>query len=148
MCQERKERLEQDLARFGQMAEHFAPAPVQRVSLPVEEFQGSRLHPWNLRVVLGAVITTALVILVVSWSLFFRVTPEGSLARLTQEMWEDDHLITEISMLEENPLPQPFLGIPKEPFTEIDEEFIEFVVPDIDNKTLSYNQGKGGITLC
>ncbi|MCD6571565.1 MAG: hypothetical protein J7L53_12770 [Deltaproteobacteria bacterium] len=148
LCRAEKERIEQDLARLGQMAQRFAPSPRREVLLPVEESRNSSLWSWDWRVVLGAAMTTALVILVVSWSLFFKITPEDRLARLTQEMWEDERLMTEISMLEEDPLPQLFLDVSAESFSEIDEEFIEFIVPIIEGETLSHDQGKRGDKLC
>jgi hypothetical protein len=63
-------------------------------------------------------------------SLFlFRPTPGVNLAALNKEMLSDERLMTEISMLENNPMPLKWEAIAGETDSMVDEAFIDFVVP-------------------
>ena len=148
LCRANKERLEQDLNRLGRMAERFTPLPGERVSLPEPKPRGSVDWSWNRRVAFGAAAMTALLIIFVWWSPLLRTTHETGTGTLIQEFWESDRLMTDVGMLVENALPLVFLDIIGEPDSEFDEEFMQFVVPPIENTSPFYESGMKGVTLC
>ena len=147
-CRAAKERLEQDLARLGQMAERFAPLPRKRVSVPVEKPRSSIWWSWSRRSYIGAAVTVTLMIVIVWWSALFRTTSEDSGDMLAREMWEADRVMTEVSMLVENALPPVYLDICGKSYPDYDEEFMQFLIPPIENEQLSYDAWRGGVELC
>ncbi len=142
LCRGEKERFEQSLARFGHVAERFTPAPGRRVKLPFSE---STRRPsswyWIWRGALAAGVAVAAVMILVYGSITVKTTRETTLASLTQEMWADDRLMTEISELSENALPVFCLDISGESDPGLNEEFIDFVVPSIEGEVVSRNRG-------
>ena len=143
VCRAEKERFEENLARLGHMAERLAPSPSRKVKLPVQE-SAQRPLPWywNWRGALAAGMATGvLALVIVGGSMLVKTTREAELASLTQEMWEDDQLMTEISELAENALPAFCLDIAGEPDPDFDEEFIDFVIPATEGDLVSRNGG-------
>ncbi len=147
-CRANKERFERDLARLGQMAERFAPSPKGPVSLPVEEPRGSIGWSWGWRAYVSAAVAAALVVILVWWSPVHRNTPGDNGDLLAREMEEAEQLMTEVSMLVENALPPVYLDISVESGVGFDEEFMQFVVPSVEDEPLSYDPGKRGALLC
>ncbi len=137
LCFAEKERAQQNLVRLGQMAEHFSPFPRRRVRLSASLERPSRW--WTWRGALAAMATAALV-LVVYGSIEWRTRPEERLAAITQEMQEDERLMTEVSLLSENALPGLWLDISGESDPGLDEEFIEFVVPSAEGDVVSLKE--------
>ena len=148
LCRANKEQLEQDLNRLGRMAERFTPLPGKRVSLPEPKPRGGMDWVWNRRVAFGITAMTALLIIFVWWSPLLRTIPETGTGTLIQEFWESDQLMTDVSMLVENALPPVFLDITGESDSEFDEEFMQFVVPPVENISPFYESGVKGVTLC
>ena len=147
VCSAEKGRFQQNLGRLGHMAERSAPSPSRKVNLPVHE-SAQRPLPWywNWRNTFAAGMATGVLALVIVYgSMLVKTTQEAELASLTQEMWEDDQLMTEISELAENALPAFYLDISGEPDPDFDEEFIDFVIPSAEGDLVSRN---GGGVLC
>jgi predicted anti-sigma-YlaC factor YlaD len=147
-CRANKERFDQDLARLGQMAERLAPLPRGPVSLPVEKPRGSTGWLWGWRAYASATVAAALVVIVVWSSPMFRDTPGDNGDMLAREMQEAEQFMAEVSMLVENALPPVYLDISAESSAEFDDEFIQFVVPSVEEESLSYDPGKRGALLC
>ena len=147
-CRAKKERFERDLARLGQMAERFAPSPRRRVSLPVEKPRGSMGWLWGWRAYVSATVAAALVVIVVWSSPMFRDTPGDNGDMLALEMQEAEQFMAEVNMLVENALPTVYLDISAESSADFDDEFIQFVVPSVEEESLSYDPGKRGALSC
>jgi hypothetical protein len=147
-CRANKQVFEQDLARLGQMAERASPSPRRKVSLPVEESRHSTGWWWGWRASLGATAAAALVIILVWGVPILRNTSIGNGDMLDREMQEAEQFMTEIDLLVENALPPVYSDISVESNTGLDEEFIEFMVPSIDEESISYDSGKRGVLLC
>ncbi|MBW2173887.1 MAG: hypothetical protein JRF64_04460 [Deltaproteobacteria bacterium] len=147
-CRTNKERSERDLARLGQMAKRFAPSPRGRVSLPEEKPRDSMGWLWGWRAYASATVAAALVVIVV-WSFpMFRDTPGDNGDMLAREMQETEQFMAEVSMLVENALPPVYLDISAESSADFDDEFIQFVVPSVEEESLSYDPGKRGALSC
>lgn len=147
-CQANQERIEQDLAQLGQMAEHFAPTPTKPVSLPAEESRSSVRWSWGWRTYVGAAIAATLALILV-WRAPVLRTPSGGDGDMrAQEMQEAEQLMTEVASLVENALPPAYEDISAESSAGLDEEFMQFVVPSIEDEPVSYYSGKRGVLLC
>jgi len=148
LCHGEKARLEQGLTELGHMAQRFTPSPSRRVELvPAREStprSGSWFWNWRSSLV-AATAAAAMVVVIVYGSMSMKTTREARLATLTQELWEDDLLMTEIRELSENALPLFCSDISGESYTGLDEEFVDFVVPSTEEDIVSR---KGGGTPC
>lgn len=147
-CRANKEMIEQDLARMGQMAERFSPSPRRRVSLPVEKARRSIQWSWGWRAFMGAAAATALILIITWWSPTTRTTSRDNVNMLALEMQEAEQLMTEVGRLVENALPYMYSDISTESNATLDEEFMQFVIPSVEDETLSYDLEKRGVLLC
>ncbi len=147
-CRAGIKKIGQDLNNLGQTARQLAPATHRKISLPVEK--PSRIYIWmhDWRISFGAIATAAVVVLMIWLSIPGTILYEDSLDVMAQVTWDDDVFITEINMLIENTMPQVYLEIIGEYYVGIDDEFIEFVVPDLETGSLSYNNGRKGTKSC
>ena len=147
-CRANKERLEQDLERLGDLAKHFTPLPKNRISLPAENTGIFSRWPLSWRASLGAAMVAALVMLVV-WSAGpLRTGFQDNADMQTGEIFEPDPFMTEIRMLTENVLPSVYQEISGEYDSELDKEFMQFIVPPIDTEPLSFEEGGKIVRLC
>ncbi|MBW1859586.1 MAG: hypothetical protein JRI70_05775 [Deltaproteobacteria bacterium] len=148
VCRANKAQTAKNLARLGQMAERYAPLPTHPVSLPVDEPRGISRWSWGWRTYVGAAVATALV-LVVLWRTPVPPGPSGENGNmLATEMQEAEEFMTEIAMLVDNALPTVYLDISAESSMDLDEEFMEFVVPSVGDEPLTYDSRKRGVSLC
>jgi hypothetical protein len=83
----------------------------------------------------------AVIVMVIYGTLSMKTTREERMAVLTQEMWEDERLMTEIKELSENALPAFGSSISGEGYSSLDEEFLDFVVPSTETEKVSQNGG-------
>ena len=145
LCRTEKARFEQGLEELGHMAERLAPSPSRKVRFPVRESsQRPRSWSWGWRTTLAAgMAAAAMVMVIVYGSGLVQRTREATVAVLTQEMWEDDQLMTEISELSENALPLVCFDISGESEPDFNEEFMDFVVPSTEGDLVSHFTGGG-----
>lgn len=147
-CLARKERLEQKLARLGQKAEIFVPSPGGKVSLSIDEARSPYRWLWGWRTAVAVSMTVAVIFVALWWSNIFVTTPDIGITRLSQEMLEDERFMAEISLLEENALPPLYREISQEDNSVFDEEFMQFIVPSVEDEISSHNPTKRGAALC
>jgi hypothetical protein len=145
-CRAKKERFEQDLEKLGQTAGHYAPLLKKRVTLPVEKPQRSYKGYWAWPASLGAVVTAALLILVLSWPTPMKITPPDKEDWVAQDVWEANRFMTEISLIAENALPAVYLDISAMTESGFDEGFVEFLVPSVEGEQTSKDSNKRGVT--
>ncbi len=128
VCRRERQELMEQLDLVGKAARQYAPDPVRKILLPVEEEpqKGWGLS-WGLTLKLATV--AALLVLTVSWLVQFRSAPVPTQAQIAQEMLQDEKLLTEISMLEEDSLPDAYKDISPETAADVDDDMFDFVVP-------------------
>ena len=148
-CRKRKDAIEKDLALLGQQAKRFCPSPRRKISMPVEKPR--RLWSWLWRTAIGAAVA-ALFIGVLGIPTLFHKTPRLDESNLAQEMLEAEEFMLEVSKLAENALPQEYLNITgdmdDQPDENVDEEFLEFMAPAMEDDFWSYDSGKKGGKRC
>jgi len=143
-CRTRKERLEHELARLGQLAERYAPKPQKRVIVAEQKVRSPLLN-WRIAFSAAAV---AAVILVVWGTSLIRNQQQGSIGNLAQDMVEAERLMTQVNILVENALPQVYLDIVGETSLNLDEEFMDFLIPVNESAARTSALAKKGSILC
>ena len=132
-CREQKVCFERDLKALGDTAVQFAPHPKRRVVLPETRekslgwFAGH--HSWAL----ASAVCVVLVVFFLGWNFFVRL-PQERIAGVEEEIQKDGQFMAEINKLVENPLPQVYQAISGEGYAEVDEDMMDFVVPESGEK--------------
>jgi len=143
-CRTHRERLKNELAHLGQMAERYAPEPLQRITVEHDKLRS----PFSIRGFAFSAAAVAAVIVVVWATFLIRSQQQSGVGNLAQNMVEAERLMTEINVLVENALPQVYLDIAADTDLNLDEEFIDFLIPtDEDDPRISALAKKGSI-LC
>jgi len=148
VCRANREKTAENLARLGQMAARFAPSPPKPVALPVKEPRAVVKWSWGWRAYASAALAAALVLAVLWRAPVFRNPSRENGNTLAVEMQETEQFMTEIAMLVDNALPAVYLDISAESSAGLDDEFMEFVVPSVEDESLTYNSRKRGVSLC
>jgi len=133
---------------LGQKVEQFVPKPQRRIILPVQKAGNPfrNLLDWR-NLVAAAATVTAIFILVWGTNLARNLSEPGN-SNLAAEMVEAEILMTEINTLIDNALPPFYLEISGEKNMDYDEEFYHFLIPTVEEKTLTLDRGKKGTSLC
>lgn len=143
-CRSQRERLENELAHLGQMAERFAPEPMRHITVADDKVRA----PFSIRGFAFSAAAVAAVIVVVWATFLIRSQQQGHIGNLAQNMVEAERLMTEINVLVENALPQVYLDIVADTDLNLDEDFIDFLIPlNEDDPRISALTRKGSI-LC
>jgi hypothetical protein len=142
-CRAELESFKKELKLLGQAAERFVPLPKNRMVLHEKAGKNSL---FGRRTSFAAAITI----------LFFVITMHSDSTKLlfsnktdlaNSELYSEDILMTEVNNLVENSLPAKYLFISGEEDTDYDEDFIDFVIPSVDDELLSVAV-KGGNVSC
>ncbi len=147
-CLAGKNSFELEMTKLGQKAEQFAPKPQRRIILPVQKTKNPF---WNFldrhNLIAAAAAVTAVFILVWGANTVRNLSEPGT-ENLTAEMVAAERLMTEVNTLVDNALPPFYLEISGEKNADYNEEFYQFLIPTIEDKTLTSNRGKKGTSLC
>jgi hypothetical protein len=147
-CRGSKERFEQELSKLSRMAKHFSPSPIRRVSLGGEKPRRPIWWSRKWRPVFGIAVAAVFVMFLVGVPALFRTIPVSTVDIKAKETWEAEQFMAEASMLEENALSPIYQDICGESVSSLDEEFMGFLVPTIENNSLFHSTGKKGVKLC
>jgi hypothetical protein len=143
-CRSHRERLENELAHLGQMAERYAPEPLRRITVAHDKVRS----PFSIRGFVFSAAAVAAVIIVVWATFLIRSQQESRVGNLAQNMVEAERLMTEINVLVENALPQVYLDITADTNLNLDEEFIDFLIPTNEDDPRISALAKKGSILC
>ena len=147
-CLAGKNSFELEMTKLSQKAEQFAPKPQRRIILPAYKTKDPIRNLLNWRNLLAAAATvTAVFILVWGTNMARNFSDHGN-QNLTAEMMEAERFMTEVNTLIDNALPPFYLEITGEQNAGYDEEFYHFLIPPIEDKTLTSHRGKKGTSLC
>jgi hypothetical protein len=130
------------------MAGRFAPSPTKPVALPVDKPRTIVGWSWGWRTFVGAAVAAALILAVLWRTPVLRTPPVENGNMVAVEMLDAEEFMTEIAMLVDNALPAVYLDISAEPSADLDGQFVEPIVPSVEDEPLTYNSGKRGISLC
>ena len=147
-CRLAVQQFENELSILGEAARQFSPTPKHRMTLPVERQTQKVFGSWKWRVSFGAAFSAVLVFVILWWSGLTNTTINGGVNSLSGELWEDEDLMTEISRLSENPLPQLYMEITGDTDPEFQDDFMEFVDPLNEDTSLSKTIQRKGVKQC
>jgi hypothetical protein len=151
VCRDEKEKLEQELLRFGRIAKDYSPVPKRRISLPERSSRDSISWFWNWQAASAMGAIAVIILVVISWNTLFRVQSEFSPEVMNQELIAAEELMTDVDLLVNNALPAVYQDISGESYMEVDEEFIDYIVPAAYEDVSLFDDGKtkiGGGKLC
>ncbi len=111
VCQGERERLQNQLAALGKMAERLAPSPGLPLRLGLLEARGQhdRHRPWRGLLKWTTVAATAAMMTVGPW--FLHQFQTDQVAAVKREMHQDERLLLTVNRLERNALPSFYLEI-------------------------------------
>jgi hypothetical protein len=134
-CQSHRERLENELTHLGQLAEHYAPEPLRRINVTDDKIRS----PLSIRGFAFSAAAVAAVIIVVWATFLIRSQQQGRIGNLAQDMVEAERLMTEINV---------YLDIVGETNLDLDEDFIDFLIPTNEGVPRISALAKKGSILC
>ena len=143
-CRSHRERLENELTHLGQMAERYAPEPLRRITVAHDKVRS----PFSIRGFAFSAAAVAAAIIVVWATFLIRSQQQGRNGNLAQNMVEAERLMTEINVLVENALPQVYLDIVGDTNLNLDEDFIDFLIPTNEDTPKISVLAKKGSLLC
>ena len=134
ICRNEKEGLGNQLSRLGNTAERLSPLPRKSFKLPRKDvFKIPRVWRWQWQNLLAAGMAAAMIFAVILWKTPFPIPHKDREEERVSEFVQDEQLMADISSLVENPLPEIYLDLSGESISDVSEEFINFVIPDVDN---------------
>ena len=143
-CRSHRERLENELTHLGQAAERYAPEPLRRITVAHDKVRS----PFSIRGFAFSAAAVAAAIIVVWATFLIRSQQQGRNGNLAQNMVEAERLMTEINVLVENALPQVYLDIVGDTSLNLDEDFIDFLIPTNEDAPRISALAKKGSILC
>ena len=146
-CLAGRNSFEHDMTKLGRKAEQFAPKPQRRVMLPAQKTKDPFRQLLDWRNLIAAAATVSAVFILVWGTNMVRNLPDPGMENLAAEMVEAKRLMTEINTLVDNALPAFYLVISGENKADYDDKFYQFLIPAVEDKTLS-DRGKKGTSLC
>ncbi len=147
-CMKELSSLENSLNGLGQKAEQAAPLPVKRIIIPPEETGVRALFSEYIRPAFSLAATVMILVFALWWVPEPETLPETPSDTLAHEMIEEDPLMAEVSSILENAMPEEYIDISGSLYTGFDEEFMQFVVPVINDGPVSQNSGMKGDLSC
>ena len=147
-CRADKIRLNNKLSQLGRLAKQYAPLPEQKISLPESKLRRPLLQLDGWQIAIGTAVAVVVVIFAALWSRPPGIKPEIAMKMAANEMLEAESFMDDISTLTENALPEVYLDITGESYTGFGEDFMQFVVPNINESAPASDLGSEGVTSC
>jgi hypothetical protein len=128
-CQSSKAQLERQLARLGQLARRYSPAPQRRITV-VDRKDRS---PFFSRGFAFGAAAVAAAILVILGTFLIQNQQQANIGNSAQNMIEAQRLMTEVNALADNALPPVYLAIVGDTDISADEDFYDLLIPSTDS---------------
>lgn len=138
LCRSQKQQLENDLAALGEFAGQSVPEPQKRVEMPMDVSSYRKLPRWYWQAAMGTAVAALLVISVIWWPGTDLFVPDANTPVAAWNQQDDEKFMARVRVLIGNDLPQVYLDISEGLDAGDNEEFIDFVVPSLDQDSLSY----------
>lgn len=147
-CRADKIRFKNNLSQLGRLAKQYAPLPEQKISLPESKPRRSFLQLEGWQIAIGTALAVVVVIFAALWSRPPGIKPAIAIKMTANEMLEAESFMDEVSTLTENALPEVYMDITGESYTGFGEDFMQFVVPNTNDRAPASDLGSKGVTSC
>jgi hypothetical protein len=139
-CRHEMEETDKEFRQLGETARRLSPMPKRRPGLPVQT------HEKMFRLPIPAVAVSFVLLLLIGWWVIPLNPPvdTGSQFIAHTDLWEDETLMSEISQLTDNALPEPYTALISESITETEYDYMEYLVPSADDEPVSRRTDKKG----
>jgi hypothetical protein len=134
-CLAGKNSFELEMTTLSQKAEQFAPQPQRRIMLPAQKSKNPFRNLLDWHNLVAAAATVAAVFILVWGTNLVRNLSEPGIENLTADMVESERLMTEVKTLVDNALPPFYLVLSGENNAGYDDDFYQFLIPTIEEKT-------------
>ena len=134
-CLAGKDSFELEMATLSQKAEQLAPKPQRRILLPAQKTKNPLWNFLDWQNLAAAAATVAAVFILVWGTNLVRNLSDPGTGNMTADMVESERLMTEVNTLVDNALPSFYLVLSGENTAGYDEEFYQFLIPAIEEKT-------------
>ena len=147
-CLAEKAHLDKMLLQVGKMAKASVPNVVRRPVLPNRSSNFLQKWIFNVRPLVRITVPALLVLIIATAAFVLKPDQDVHIAIVEEQMIDPEKLLSEMDSLIENPLPQGLQTMVS--FVEIDpdEDFMETLVPVVENDPLSNIPGKKGENIC
>ncbi|MDH3392102.1 MAG: hypothetical protein OEL85_09940, partial [Desulfobulbaceae bacterium] len=146
LCKRKVEQFKDELQEIGETAMLSVPLLTKNITLPPEEVvRASHKSSWLPS--FGAAVMAGLVLFVYFLGMETPMSPRFIALQGPDTPMEDEYLMEEIFEMVENPLSDALYQITGDN-GDFDDDFLEFVVPDIQEDFQSNNFIEGGIKQC
>jgi hypothetical protein len=134
-CLAGKNSFELEMTTLSQKAEQFAPKPQRRIMLPAQKSKNPFRNLLDWHNLVAAAATVAAVFILVWGTNLVRNLSEPGTENLKADMVESERLMTEVKTLVDNALPPFYLVLSGENNAGYDDDFYQFLIPTIEEKT-------------
>jgi hypothetical protein len=147
LCKRRVAQIQDELQEFGQKARQAVPPFSQPVTVPEKKTAVSSHNTGWLPFFAAAAMAGFVVFFYIMG--METLTPVQLTPLQSQDsVLDDETLMRQIAELVEDPLSEDMYEVSGEDGTDFDEEFLQFLVPDIQDDFLSELIMQGGINQC
>jgi len=129
VCQGKKKQFEQELNNLGRMVKECAPLPERKLIPLYQEPLQKSWGSWFWRPVFVCGVALILLIAGIWFSTPYKSYREYKTAQLIEEIEDDQKFMDAIEVLEEKVLFNFYPDVSGEPYSYVDDEFLEFIFP-------------------
>jgi hypothetical protein len=148
-CGDSVNQLNTALARMGAMAAQSVPDAARPLVIPTKKPGLLQRLAWNWRPYFRVAVPVMVVLIIAVASVIVKSRHDKHMLALEeQDLRAAEQLMTEVNMLIDNPLSADIQTLISIVETESDEEFIQYILPTIENDPLSNMSGKKGEFIC
>lgn len=145
-CRSQMETINRNLRKLGETAREAVPMPPRRPTIPGETSRISIFSGITLKPALAAAAAMILLVAVSLWTIVGDKTQVIELTGTHIDIWEEEQLMLEMDLFAENALPGDYVDMISESDIDIEEAFLDYLVPLTDIQPLSLDRiTEGGL---
>jgi len=147
-CRKALDGLWDDLRTVGNLARAATPAARGKFHLPARQIRRPLALFTGMRLFTRLAVSVIALVLLMGAFLLINPGPDIHNTSETSQAVDPDQLLSEIDELVESPVALDFLITTPTNELDADEDFMEFIVPVIDNDPITRSTGRKGELLC
>jgi predicted anti-sigma-YlaC factor YlaD len=147
-CREKKEKIQEEFALLGNLSEQFAPEPKRPFLRKKREPRPFLTSAFGWKLSLASAVA---VLFAITATWYFSKPLRLQNSRQNAAEWTaatDQELMSEINAMAEDAFPRTYLYITGEYHKGLNDEFIRFIVPPVNNDSVSHLLKMKGRAAC